>query len=137
MCRLLTAFLDTKFVLMHISYPYNDELVALGKHYANVYADMCWAWSIDPYTSVDFLRKWIHAAPANKLFIYGGDTFNPVANVGYTMQARAGLNRALQAEVDDGLVTEKEAIALAARFMRENAYDCFRIEAKRETIAGV
>ena len=137
MCSLLAAFVDTKFVLMHISYPYNDELVALGKHYANVYVDMCWAWSIDPHTSTDFVRKWIHTAPANKLFIYGGDTFNPVASVGYTIQARAGLHRALQAEVDDGLVTEKEAIALAARFMRDNAYDCFRIEAKRATIAGV
>ena len=36
---------------MHIAYPYSDELVALAKHYPNVYVDMCWAWSIDPYSA--------------------------------------------------------------------------------------
>ena len=41
-------YLDCRFVLMHIAYPYSNELVALTKHYRNVYADLCWAWSIGP-----------------------------------------------------------------------------------------
>ncbi|MCY2953916.1 MAG: amidohydrolase family protein, partial [Planctomycetota bacterium] len=35
---------DTRFVFMHICYPYYEELLAVAKHYANAYIDMCWSW---------------------------------------------------------------------------------------------
>ena len=133
---LLAEYLEARFVLMHIAYPYSPELIGLTKHYANVYADLCWAWSIDPYSAVDFVRRFIHAAPANKLFAFGGDTGWPGSALAYAHQARAWLTRALQAEVDDGLLNEAEAIALAGRFMRHNQYDCFRITEKRERMTS-
>jgi predicted TIM-barrel fold metal-dependent hydrolase len=134
LCGLLAKYPNARFVLMHIAYPYNDELVALAKHYPNVYADLCWAWSIDPYSSSDFVRRSIHAAPANKLFIFGGDTSWPAASLAYAHQARRWLTRTLQAEVSDGLLTETEAIALATRFMHDNQYECFRVAAKKEIV---
>lgn len=132
LCGLLARYLDARFVLMHIAYPYNDELTAIAKHYPNVYIDLCWAWTINPYAAADFVRRFIHAVPANKLFAFGGDTFWPTAAVGYAWQARRWLDRALQAEFADGLLSEEEAIRLALRFMRENQYACFRIEARRK-----
>ncbi|MBI3957675.1 MAG: amidohydrolase family protein [Chloroflexi bacterium] len=131
LCPLLAKYLDARFVLMHIAYPYNDELVALAKHYPNVYVDFCWAWSIDPFSTGNFLRQCIHAVPSNKLFIFGGDTSWPGASLAYASQARRWMTKALQAEINDGLLTEAEAIALAARYMRQNQYDCFRVERKR------
>lgn len=125
LCPLLARYLDARFVLMHISYPYNDELVALAKHYPNVYPDLCWAWSIDPYSASDFVRRCIHAIPANKLFIFGGDTRWPGGSVGYAHQARKWLTKTLQAEIDEGVLSEEEAIQLATRFMHDNQYDCF------------
>ncbi|MCC6442748.1 MAG: amidohydrolase family protein [Armatimonadetes bacterium] len=128
---LLARYPQARFVLMHISYPYNPELVALAKHYPNVYADMCWAWSIDPYSACDFVRRIIHTAPSNKLFVFGGDTFWPNASVAYAMQARHWLTRALQGEVDDGLLTETEAMSLATHLMIRNQEECFRLPEKR------
>src|SRR4029450_12557244 len=125
LCALLARYPQARFVLMHIAYPYNDELVALAKHYPNVYVDMCWAWSINPFVARDFVRRMIHAVPANKLFVFGGDTSWPNAAVAYAAQARHWLTRALQAEVDDGLLNEREAIALATRLMRTNQEQCF------------
>lgn len=135
MCSLLATYLDTRFVMMHIAYPYSQELTALAKHYRNVYIDLCWAWSIDPYSSCDFVRRLIHAAPANKLFVFGGDTVGPVPAFGYAVQARQWFTRALEGEVAEGLLTEKEALALAGKFMRDNQYDCFRVDAKRAAIS--
>jgi uncharacterized protein len=106
LCPLLAEYLQARFVLMHIAYPYNDELVALAKHYPNVYADLCWAWSIDPYSASDFVRRFIHAVPANKLFIFGGDTGWPAGSLAYAHQARAWLTYTLQAEIGDGFLTE-------------------------------
>ncbi|CAN5706171.1 hypothetical protein BH10CHL1_BH10CHL1_17020 [soil metagenome] len=134
LCALLAKYPKARFVLMHIAYPYNNELVALAKHYPNVYVDMCWAWSIDPYTASDFVRRWIHTVPANKLFIFGGDTFWAGAAVAYAHQARQWFTRALQAEIDDHYLTENEAIQLAGRFMRENQYACFRLEEKKQIL---
>jgi hypothetical protein len=134
MAPLLARYPQARFVLMHIAYPYSDELVALAKHYPNVYADLCWAWSIDPYSASLFVRRFLHAAPANKLFCYGGDTSWPTASVAYAHQARHWLTRTLQAEVDEGLVSEAEAIALASRVMRENQYACFNVAEKKQTL---
>jgi predicted TIM-barrel fold metal-dependent hydrolase len=137
LCPLLAKYLDARFVLMHIAYPYSDELIALAKHYPNVYADLCWAWSINPYAAAEFVRRYIHSVPANKLFVFGGDTRWPGAALAYAKQARAWLTRALQSEVDDDLLTQTEAISLAKRFMQQNQYDCFRVQAKQEHIRRI
>lgn len=136
LCPLLTKYPKARFVLMHIAYPYNDELVAIAKHYPNVYVDLCWAWSIDPYSACDFVRRCIHAVPINKIFAFGGDTGWPCASLAYSVQARQWLTRALEREVADELLTEREAITAATRLMSENQYDCFRLEDKRSTIVG-
>ncbi len=136
LCNLLARYLDCRFVLMHIAYPYSGELIALVKHYRNVWADLCWAWSIDPFSSADFVRRFIHAAPANKLFAFGGDTGWPTSAAAYAIQARRWLGRSLQAEIDDGLLDEAQAIGLAERLMRGNQLACFDIEGTRAALAS-
>ncbi len=135
MCALLAAYPNARFVLMHIAYPYNQELIALAKHYPNVWVDLCWTWSIDPFTSTDFVRRFIHTVPTNKLFGFGGDTGWPTSAAAYAIQMRRWLNRALQAEVDDGLLTELQAMTIATRLMHDNAYACFDVEGTRRQIA--
>ncbi|MGC4046538.1 MAG: amidohydrolase family protein [Armatimonas sp.] len=120
LCDLLREYPKATFILMHTSYPYTEEVIALAKHYPNVFLDLCWAWSINPYTTSDFVRRVTHSVPANKLLAFGGDSFWPNAAVSYAFQARTWLTRALQAEVDDQFMTEKEAIILAKRWMGGN-----------------
>jgi hypothetical protein len=131
---LLAQYSGTRFVLMHNSYPHDHEVAALAKHYPNVWVDMCWAWSIDPHSAAQFIRRMIHAVPANKLFAFGGDSLVPTASVGYAIQARAGLTRALHAEVYEGQLNEKQAISLAQRFMQGNQRACFDLEGTRAAI---
>ncbi len=134
LCALLARYLDARFVLMHIAYPYNNELVGIAKHYPNVYVDLCWAWSIDPYSSCDFVRRFLHAVPANKLFAFGGDTGWPTSSAAYAMQARRWLTRALEAEIADGDLTEPQAMQVATRLMSTNQQECFDLDGTREAI---
>jgi hypothetical protein len=134
LCALLARYPETRFVLMHISYPYSDELISIAKHFPNVWVDLCWAWSINPHSATDFVRRFLHAVPVNKLFAYGGDTGWPTASVAYAAQARRGLARALEAEVAAGDLTERQAIAVAHRVMRDNQYACFDIEGTRAAV---
>ncbi|MBN1285909.1 MAG: amidohydrolase family protein [Anaerolineae bacterium] len=132
--NLLAKYPDAKFDLFHIGYPYQNEMVALAKHYPNVYVDMCWAWAIDPYSASDFLRRMIHAAPDNKVFVFGGDTGWPNLAAAFAQQARGWIDRTLQAEIDDGFMSEREAIALATRLMRANQYAVFDVAGRRAAI---
>lgn len=132
--RLVSRYPDARFVLMHTAYPYGGELLALAKHYRNVYLDLCWAWNMNPLYTVDFVRQAIHSVPTNKLFAFGGDAFSPTNSVGHAAQARDGLNRALRAEIVDGFLSEDEAITIASRFMRDNQYALFDIEGTRAAI---
>jgi predicted TIM-barrel fold metal-dependent hydrolase len=136
LCALLAAYPKARFVLMHIAYPYSHELIALAKHYPNVWVDLCWAWSIDPFSSADFVRRFIHTVPINKLFGFGGDTRWPTSALAYTVQMRRWFARALQDEVSEGLLTEPQAITIASRLMHDNAYDCFDIAGARANIAA-
>jgi hypothetical protein len=134
LCGLLARYLDARFVLMHIAYPYDPELAAIAKHYRNVYVDLCWAWSIDPYSAGNFVRRFIHTVPLNKLFVFGGDVGWPSASVAYAKQARRWFTRALQAEVDEGLLTEAQAMQVATRLMRENQLECFDLDGTRAAL---
>jgi uncharacterized protein len=134
LCSLLARYPEARFVLMHTAYPYTDELISIAKHYPNVWVDLCWAWSINPYSSADFVRRFLHAVPSNKLFAFGGDTLWPTQAVAYAIQARRGIRRALEAEVAAGELTEPEAIRIATRLMRDNQYACFDVDGTRETI---
>ena len=137
LCPLLRAYPDARFVLMHIGYPFGDELIALAKHYANVHADLCWAWSIDPPATARFVRHFIHAAPCNKLLAFGGDARTPTAAFACSLQARRWLTRTLEREVAEALLSEADAMDLATRLLRTNALALFNIDRRRAAVAGV
>jgi hypothetical protein len=106
----------------------------LAANFSGLDACLCWAWSIDPYSARDFVRRFIHAVPINKLFAFGGDTGWPSAALAYALQARRGIRSALEAEVADGTLNERQAMAIATRIMRDNQYACFDIEGTRANI---
>jgi hypothetical protein len=125
LCPLLKDFPDTKFVLMHIGYPYQDEFIALAKHYPNAYIDLCWAWIINPLAGVRFVKEFLMAAPANKLFTFGGDYVSVETVYGHSRVARQGLTQALSELVAEGWIALEEIPPLVERIMRGNAHEVF------------
>ncbi|MCA9914842.1 MAG: amidohydrolase family protein [Anaerolineae bacterium] len=134
---LLAYFPEATFVLMHIAYPYSDELIAIAKHFPGVYLDMCWAWSINPYHAADFVRRALHGLPLNKLFAFGGDCVWPTEVVGFAAQSRRWLTCALQLEITDAYLSEAQAIQVATRMMQTNQRAVFDIEGTRSAIAAL
>jgi hypothetical protein len=125
LCPLLTDFPDARFVLMHIGYPYQDEYIALAKHYRNVTIDLCWAWIINPLACVRFVKEFLMAAPSNKLLTFGGDYATVENVVGHAAIARQGLAQALSELIEEGWLSEREALDLVAPLMRGNAIELF------------
>ena len=131
---LLMEYPNARFVLMHIAYPYSDELIALAKHFGNVYVDLCWAWAINPFASKDFVRRFLHAVPVNKLFAFGDDATTPSMAYAYAVQMRRWLTRALEEEVADGFMTTRQAIDRATQLLRGNQLACFDIEGRQRAV---
>jgi len=128
MCRLAADFPDVQFVLMHIGYPYQEQMIALAKHFPNVTIDMCWAWGINPEASERFVRDFLMAVPCSKLLAFGGDVVQVEMVPGYATLARIGLTRALSGLVEDGMMEVGEALGLVPRLMNRNAADLFRLD---------
>jgi predicted TIM-barrel fold metal-dependent hydrolase len=125
LCRLVQEFPDITFVVMHIGYPFQEQMIALAKHYPNVAIDMCWAWIVNPAASVRFVKDFLMAVPSNKLLTFGGDYVAVEQVVGHAKVARRGLTRALSELVHEGWLSVGEALALVPELMNGNARSIF------------
>jgi predicted TIM-barrel fold metal-dependent hydrolase len=131
LCRLAP---DTKFVFMHIGYPYYEEMLALTKNYANAHVDMCWSWIINPVAGKDFLKKHLVTAPANKVLPFGADYIPVEPVLGHAIIARRGIAQALYELVDEGWLTLTDALELVDMVTHGNARRIFRLAQKTETL---
>jgi len=134
LCRLSPK---TKFVFMHIAYPYYEELISVAKHYTNAHIDMCWAWIIDPVASKDFLKKYLVTAPSDKVLTFGGDygTVEPV--LGHATMARHGVALALSELAEDGWLSLDNAMELVDPIMHQNARRIFNLDEKTKLLKKV
>ena len=128
---------QTRFVFMHICYPYYEELISVAKQWTNAYIDMCWSWIINPIAAKDFLKKYLVTAPANKVLAFGGD-YIPVETVlGHAVIARNGIAQALTELVEEGWMTLDSAMEKADMIMHANARKIFDLDQKQKTLTQV
>jgi len=131
LCRLAR---DTKFVFMHIAYPFYEDLLAVAKQWSNAYVDLCWAWIINPLAAKDYVKKHVVTAPINKLLPFGGDYLPVEPVLGHAVMARRGLARALWELVEESWLTLDEALDLVAPIQQGTARQLFQLEKKTEAL---
>lgn len=136
-CDLCRASPQTRFVFMHIAYPYYEDLIAVAKHYTNAYLDMCWAWIINPVGAKDFLKKYLVTAPANKILSFGGDYIPVEPVLGHAMIARRGIALALSELVEEGWLKLSDAMDLIDPIMHGNARKIFNLAEKQKLLAAL
>lgn len=122
---LVQAHPRTTFVLMHAAWPQQEQLLSVAKHLPNVAVDLCWAWSLAPRSTTDFVQRFLTTVPAGKLLCFGGDSMVVETVVGHAVLARRGLASALDGLVRDGWLSMDGAIELVPRLMRGNAERIF------------
>ncbi|MGQ9605741.1 MAG: hypothetical protein ACUVTW_06030 [Thermogutta sp.] len=73
-------------------------------------------------------------APSNKLFTFGGDYFVVEPVLGHARIARRGIALALGELVEEGWLSQEDALGLIPSIMRENARAFFRLQEKSEAL---
>lgn len=124
----------TKFVFMHIGYPFYEELLAVAKQWINAHVDMCWSWIINPVAAKDYLKKHIVTAPINKLLPFGADYIPVEPVLGHAMLARRGIAQALFELVVEEWLTLPDALDLVDPLLHNNARQLFHLAKKTETL---
>jgi len=127
----------TRFVFMHICYPYYEEMIAIAKQWSNAYIDMCWSWIINPVGAKDFLKKFLVTAPANKILTFGGDYIPVEPVLGHAVIARRGIALALSELVEEGWVSLDDALDMVDPIMRGNARKIFNLDEKAKNLGKV
>jgi len=123
---------ETRWIFMHAGYPYGDELISIVKHFSNAHAQMCWAWIIDPLSAKQFLQKYLVTAPTNKIHLFGGDIGYVENTVGHARIARNGFHAALLELVDEGYLSQDDAMELVEPLLRGNMRRFVNMDKKYE-----
>ncbi|HTX55371.1 MAG TPA: amidohydrolase family protein [Candidatus Baltobacteraceae bacterium] len=126
--NLFIEYREAQFDIFHGAYPYMGELLALAKNFPNVYLDLCWLYIISPSAGARMLHEAIETLPANKIFAFGGDFIIPEGSYGHSVMARSVVSRVLAEKVEEGWMTEEEAVRLAQQMLRDNPAALFRLK---------
>jgi predicted TIM-barrel fold metal-dependent hydrolase len=119
----------TRFDLYHMGMPWVRETGVIGKNFPNVWLNLCWCHVISPVMTRAALDEWIDLVPVNKIFAFGGDYGKPVEKVyGHLVMAREDIAMVLGRRVEQGLMTEDQAVAVAHRWFYDNPKEVYGLK---------
>jgi len=125
---LLQAHRHTRFDLFHAGYPFSREMGMLGKHWPNVWLNMCWMYVITMEGSRQSLSEWIDLVPGDRLLGFGSDVGWPEFIYAHLVMARSCLADVLATKVERDFLSEEAALDLAHKMLRDNALALYGIE---------
>jgi predicted TIM-barrel fold metal-dependent hydrolase len=119
----------TKFDLFHMGIPHAREAAMIGKNFPNAWLNLCWCHVISPSITRGILDELIDLVPVNKIIAFGGDYGIPVENVyGHLVMARENVAKVLGQRVEEGHMTENEAVDVAGRWFYENPKELYGLD---------
>jgi hypothetical protein len=117
----------TRFLLMHLAYPWTDELLGMAFVYRNIWIDLTWSWLISPSRFIGSLRQAIDVLPDESRMMLGGDTWHVEEAYGAITLARRLIGEALEQSVKAGQFRASDAERLARKILYDNAASFFRL----------
>ena len=127
LCELFAEYPDVDFVIMHMGFPYQLELSALGKMFPNVYPDLSWAHILSPHAARLALSDWLDAMPATKIMGFGGDCGHEDAIHAHLLMARENISHVLAQKVQEGCFDMAHAKWIAEQLLIYSPYRVFRL----------
>jgi hypothetical protein len=117
----------TRFLLMHLAYPWSAELLGMAFVYRNIWIDLTWSWILSPTRFTGAFNEAIEILTDESRMMIGGDTLHAEEAYGAVSGARELVARVLESKVTGGYFRRRDAERLAARILRENARAFFRL----------
>ncbi len=115
----------TRFLLMHLAYPWSRDLLGMTFTYRNIWLDLTWSFMLSPSHFKLALHEAIEILSDESRLMFGGDSWHPEESYGAIALARRLIGEVLQEKVRDGYLDDGSARRLAGRILHANARDFF------------
>lgn len=127
----------TRFLLMHFGFPWSRELLGMAFVYRNIWLDLSWAPLLGPAHFCASLREGIEILPDRNRIMTGGDNWSVEETFGSFLTVKRLLSKTLTTMVDEGEMTESQALKWASGILFENAERFFNEESNATVHATV
>jgi len=117
----------TRFLLMHLAWPWSDELLGMAFTYRNIWIDLTWSWLLSPSRFTGSFEQAVDVLRDESRMMIGGDAWHAEETWGAIRQARKLIGGALDQGVRAGQFAAADAERLARKILRDNAAAFFRL----------
>jgi len=115
----------TRFLLMHLAYPWSGELLGMAFVYRNIWIDLTWSWLLSPTRFRQAFLEAVEVLPDESRMMLGGDSWHAEEAYGAIRGARALIAGLLDGEVRAGGLRRRDAERLAVKILHDNAKGFF------------
>jgi uncharacterized protein len=116
---------NTRFLLMHLAFPWSRDLLGMAFVYRNIWIDLTWSALLSPTYFKQTLHEAIEVLPDESRMMIGGDNWHVEETYGAIGLMRRLIGEVLQEKVDDGYFTPDDGRRLARKILSENAFEFF------------
>jgi hypothetical protein len=117
----------TRFLLMHLAYPWSRDLLGMAFVYRNIWLDLTWSFLLSPSHFKLALHEAIEILPNESRLMLGGDNWHVEETYGAMRTARQLIAEVLEEKLAGGYFGRATAERLARRILHENAREFFRL----------
>lgn len=117
----------TRFLLMHLAYPWSRDLLAMAFVYRNIWIDLTWSWLLSPSHFKLALHEAIEILPDDSRMMLGGDNWHIEETFATLQEARRLIGEVLEEKVVAGYFGEADATRLAGKILNGNAREFFKL----------
>ncbi len=118
----------TRFLLMHLAYPWSRDLLGMAFVYRNIWLDLTWSFLLSPSHFKLALHEAIEVLPNESRMMLGGDNWHVEETYGAMQTVRRLIAEVLDEKLASGYFSRASAERLARRIFHDNAREFFRLE---------
>ncbi len=116
---------NTRFLLMHLAFPWSRDLLGMAFVYRNIWLDLTWSALLSPTYFRQSLHEAIEVLPDESRLMIGGDNWHVEETYGAIHSLRRLIGEVLQEKVDEGYFQAADAQRMARKILYENASQFF------------
>jgi hypothetical protein len=117
----------TRFLLMHLAYPWSRDLLGMAFVYRNIWLDLTWSLLLSPSHFKLAMHEAIEMLPDESRMMIGGDNWHVEETYGTMKLARQLLAEVMEENISAKYFRAADAERLAENILRENALQFFRL----------
>ncbi len=117
----------TRFLLMHLAYPWSRDLLGMAFVYRNIWLDLTWSFLLSPSHFKLALHEAIEVLPDESRMMIGGDNWHVEETYGTMKLARQLIGEVLEEKLETRYFELEDARRLAGKILHRNALSFFRL----------